>query len=187
MVVGGIEKALIELLKAVDYEQYEVTVWLKDNRGIMTPLLDPRAKIECWDCACSKKILRKQIKDLKVKEAIRGIFFRFLCHVHKNNYDLNALYSIKSLPRITEEEYDCVIAYKAISATSVANTLYRFNGAKRVLWVHGWVLRDSNDFRYCDKIFNRIYRKFDKVFCVSKVVCEYFTHDFPSTKWSVIL
>ena len=182
MDVGGIEKALIELLKAFDYKKYEVTIWLKDNKGSMTTLLDPRTNINYWGNVYSKDALQKQIKDFRIKETIRGIFFRFMCRFYKSSYDLNALYAMRSLPRITEKEYDCVIAYKAISATSVANTLYRFNSAKRVLWVHGWVPRDSNDFRYCDKVFNREYRKFDKVFCVSKMVSEYFTHDFPSTK-----
>ena len=44
MVMGGAESALVELLKAIDYTRYEVTVWLQDDKGELYSQLDPRAQ-----------------------------------------------------------------------------------------------------------------------------------------------
>lgn len=44
MAVGGVEKALIELLRAFDYSQYDVTLWLKDSCGPLQNQIDPRVK-----------------------------------------------------------------------------------------------------------------------------------------------
>ena len=33
MIVGGVERALIELLRAFDYDKYSVTLWLRNGSG----------------------------------------------------------------------------------------------------------------------------------------------------------
>ncbi len=45
LTVGGIQKTLISALKVLDYEKYDVTVYLRKNRTDLLPLIDKRAKV----------------------------------------------------------------------------------------------------------------------------------------------
>ena len=44
MVVGGVERALIALLDAIDYEKYEVTLWTKGIGGEFQTLMNPNVQ-----------------------------------------------------------------------------------------------------------------------------------------------
>ncbi len=45
LTVGGIQKTLISALKVLDYDKYDVTVYLRKNRTDLLPLIDKRAKV----------------------------------------------------------------------------------------------------------------------------------------------
>lgn len=178
MNVGGVEKALIELLRAFDYVQYDVTLWLKNDNGLLQNQIDHHVKIKYWKCVDTKTVLKKQILTGEISGTIRGIFYRFLSRIHASEYELNALYSVKCLPPCSDDYYDCVIAYQVLSPAIVANALYRLNGKKKVLWVHG----DHNRPKELTSFFSKIYNKFDKIYCVSKATLDNFCGQFPIIK-----
>lgn len=117
----------------------------------------------------------QQIKRSKLGEFARGIFYRVLSRIHIGEYDLNALYCAKCLPRCSGFTYDCVIAYQVLSPSVIATALYRLNGKKKILWVHGRNVRPRKLNRY----FDRVYAKFDYIACVSETTRQEFGHDFP--------
>ena len=43
--IGGIQKTLISALKAIDYNKYDVTVYLRKNRTDLLPFIDERATV----------------------------------------------------------------------------------------------------------------------------------------------
>lgn len=45
LTIGGIQKTLISALKALDYNKYDVTVYLRKNRTDLLPLIDKRAAV----------------------------------------------------------------------------------------------------------------------------------------------
>lgn len=45
LTVGGIQKTLISALKVLDYDKYDVTVYLRKNRTDLLPLIDKRVKV----------------------------------------------------------------------------------------------------------------------------------------------
>ncbi|MBQ8762693.1 MAG: glycosyltransferase [Clostridia bacterium] len=45
LTIGGIQKTLISALKVLDYDKYDVTVYLRKNRTDLLPFIDNRAKI----------------------------------------------------------------------------------------------------------------------------------------------
>lgn len=45
LTVGGIQKTLISALKVLDYDKYDVTVYLRKNRTDLLPLIDKRANV----------------------------------------------------------------------------------------------------------------------------------------------
>lgn len=178
MAVGGVEKALIELLKAFDYSRYNVTLWLKNDSGPLHNQIDTRVKIEYWECKNTRDTLLKQLKQGKLISFFRGAFYRIFSRIHLSEYDLNAFYSVKSLPQCSDHCYDCVIAYQVLSPAVVANALYRFRGLKKVLWVHGRNVRPQS----LNVFFDKEYCKFDLIACVSESTRTEFSHDFPKAK-----
>ena len=178
MAVGGVEKALIELLKAFDYSRYNVTLWLKNDSGPLHNQIDTRVKIEYWECKNTRDTLLKQLKQGKLISFFRGVFYRICSRIHLSEYDLNAFYSVKSLPQCSDHCYDCVIAYQVLSPAVVANALYRFRGLKKVLWVHGRNVRPQS----LNVFFDKEYCKFDFIACVSESTRTEFSHDFPKAK-----
>lgn len=45
LTIGGIQKTLISALKAIDYNKYDVTVYLRKNRTDLIPFIDKRATV----------------------------------------------------------------------------------------------------------------------------------------------
>lgn len=131
MSTGGVEKALVELLKAFDYRRYDVTLWLKDFSGPLQASLDPRTHIDCCGCSDSRTLLKNQLKCGNLSEACRGIWYRLLSRAYISEYDMNALYSARCLPVCSGTVYDCVIAYQVLSPFVVATALYRLKGKRK--------------------------------------------------------
>lgn len=176
--VGGVSNALIECLARLDYTKYEVTVWVNAGKGDVQSELCPQVKIKKWGEADSRQILILQIRNLQIKEALRGVFYRILSRATISSQEQNAIYSMKSLPMISDIYYDCIICYQGVSSIVIANTLYRLKGGKKVLWVHG----DHNRPKKLTPFFTKIYCKFDKIFCVSQSTMDDFCRQFPAVK-----
>ena len=45
MTIGGVQKSLISALKALDYDKYDVTLYLRKNRTDLLPLVDKRVNV----------------------------------------------------------------------------------------------------------------------------------------------
>ena len=45
MTIGGVQKSLISALKALDYNKYDVTLYLRKNRTDLLPFIDERVNI----------------------------------------------------------------------------------------------------------------------------------------------
>lgn len=88
------------------------------------------------------------------------------------------MYNMKCLPMINDEYYDCIICYQGVSCIVIANSIYRFKGKKKVLWIHG----DHNRPKKLISYFSKIYCKFDKIFCVSETTRDDFCRQFPAVQ-----
>ena len=65
--IGGIEKALVNLLKALDYDKYDVTLLLQEKKGIFLSDLPKEVKVEEYKLSkCKIVIFRKIINRLKL-------------------------------------------------------------------------------------------------------------------------
>ena len=45
MTIGGVQKSLISALKALDYNNYDVTLYLRKNRTDLLPFVDERVNV----------------------------------------------------------------------------------------------------------------------------------------------
>lgn len=180
-VVGGVEEALVQLLRNIDYSRYEVTLY-----GEYIDLYKQRFPTEVIvrDCCISDRqgitfLLRRQ----KYGAALRSFWYRIVCFIlHRlKKYDMQAYYSMRSytcIPSLEDKEYDLVVAYTYLVASVVGNTVYRLRGKKKVLWIHG---ASGHSKQACQKLDDNIYSKFDTVFCCSDAVREYFSRSYPKS------
>lgn len=175
MCVGGVERVLLELLKSLDYDRYEVTLYLRSSEGELLSEVDERVHIRYWGIVDSEASLYALIGIFRLSTVFRGIFNRGLARLHSNDWALNELYAVKSLPCDAHEIYDCIIAYHGATAGVLSAALYHLKGRKRIAWIHG---RDP--FPVCDRRrFEKEYRKFDRIFSVSQSIKAVFSERYP--------
>lgn len=175
MAVGGVERALIELLNNFDYSNYSVTVFLCDMNGELQSMLPNNIEISCYRNTNTAEILKRDIVKFKLISVVKGLIYRFLARININEYDLNAYYSSACLPLCDKTEYDCVVAYQILSPKVVATALKRIKGKKKVLFVHGRNVRPN----HLNHFFDLVYGKFDMVYCVSNQTRIDYIRDFP--------
>ena len=106
--IGGIETALINILKNFDYDKYDVTLFLEKKEGIFINEIPNQVKIINYNLCDSKNIIFRKIKNR-----------------------LNLIYNIIKFYK----KYDCGICYA--SHRKVGSTLIPFISKKNILWIHG--------------------------------------------------
>lgn len=155
--LGGVQKALISALNAIDYSQNEVTLYIRKDR---TDLLSQVNK------NVSKIIINKD--DTKYYRKPYAIWLQLLQKTHYsgnrqqklNQYvtQLQMLYE-KSHYFSDDFEYDIAISYiQSLTAQFVAKNI---KAKRKVMFFHG-----STDEYH--EVNERIMSQYEKVYCVSK-------------------
>lgn len=181
MCVGGVERALLELLKNLDYDRINVTLYLRNSDGVLFSEVDKRVNIKFWGSVDSDSTLTGLIKKGRLFSVIKGIWYRVLARLHSNDWARNESYAVKSLPREDGEAYDCVIAYHGATAGVLSAALYCLNSRMKIVWIHG---RDS--YPEGDrKFFEKEYGKFDRIFAVSHSIANVFAKCYPKASEAI--
>lgn len=90
MCFGGIEKALINILKNIDYSKYEVTLILQDKSGVFLSEIPNSVKVIEYKINDSKNIIVRKIRNrLKMISTIIK---------NHNKYDFAACFATYSIP-----------------------------------------------------------------------------------------
>lgn len=173
-IAGGVEKALLDLIDAIDRDEYEITIFLPNKNGQWTYLLE-----EKMDVVVLQNDTRRQAKELLKKfnlfQLFRFLFFRLKSRlIIHTNYSKGLEYRLKSTPRYPQK-FDIAIAYKISNIDIVLNCLYYIDSNKKVAWVH-------QVFNEQEKEHINLYNQFDKIFCVSKALKEHTVNMFTSLR-----
>lgn len=172
-VVGGVEKSFLDLYDIIDKDRYDVTVFLPDDEGEWTSLLQKKCNVRFLRIENYKTVILSQLKRLQLFGVCRSVFFRILAKLNfKRHYRKSTEYFIRSMPRI-REKFDCVAAYQIINDDCVLGSIYRLNAPRKVVWTH-------LDMNKTEPEYGKWYSRFDKIFCVSKYSQDSFVRNFPS-------
>lgn len=168
--VGGAEKALVSLVKHIDYSRYDITLTLISRSGAFLPELEeiPELKVNNIVTPSTSRTY-SLINAIKVKSVYKWLPSRFVGnHLCK--------------------DYDVVIAFcegyltKWVAATSVP--------CKKIAWVHTDMI--NNDWPVTTGVFKSVqeerkaYSKFDHVVAVSDIVAKGMTEQFGCERVSTI-
>ena len=147
LLVGGIQKSLINFLQQIDKNKYEIDLFLFDEKNFFNQKIPKEVNI----------IYRKKSPFFS-----KFIYFDLLKKIKKNKYS-NKEYDVA----IDFDSYQFDTAFGAISV----------NAKKRVLWIHNDIkIKLKNEFKYrvLHYFFRGKYKYFDEYVAVSKVIVEPF-------------
>lgn len=165
LIVGGVERALLELLNNIDTEMYSVTLLLTKKGGALEYLIPSYVEVRylSMDMQAYRRRLLRQFHWIQL---LKTSYYRIATHL-VTNYCGNVYHAVKSWPDFTDE-FDCVIAYKADDAL-VASLPSKFRATHRFLWVHA-EFPDQKKFLLW---YRRIIKDFSHVICVSNSIKGY--------------
>lgn len=88
--IGGIETSLLNLLKKLDLNKYEITLVLEKKEGIFLEQIPKNIKVIDYNLCYSKNIIYR-----KIKNRLKLIKWKIL---HKNKYDYSICFATHSIP-----------------------------------------------------------------------------------------
>lgn len=169
--LGGVEKIVINLLKMMDKEKYDITLLSLVNDGVFV-----------------EEALN--IPGIKYKYFFESYFKKSRSDINSKHYKLSCklmniiwkwyLFLIKRFPsylykKNIQEVYDIEIAFlEGKVAKIIANS--NNNNSKKIAWIHTDIenISRASIFNNLDDEIN-CYKKFDKIVCVSNDVKYHFT------------
>lgn len=175
MTMGGIEKALLEMLKLFDKNEFEITLYLSKLGG---ELYD---EIPNWVNVRRIQDIQFSIKDhfkknVKNGKPIKAFFKSILLIKNKfeSEYYKECMRLSNVLPNI-KEKYDLVISYSTPVSLATFYCIYNIDAKKRAAFIHNEVDKIGTPILPC----NEIYSQYDKIFAVSSVAKRKFLTYFP--------
>lgn len=163
--VGGIEKTLINLLKRIDYDKYEVDLLLQLKNGTFYQDVPEEVKILTPYSDIFSNFFAKESKISKIIKHL--LFNKYTAWLWTNN-----------------KHYDVAIDYPGYYLFIdyyISNT----NSTKKFIWVHQSVYGGSKyDVNFKKNFINNInkYKKYDNIVCVSKTAKTEFDQMFSQYK-----
>lgn len=178
MMAGGIEKALINMLNAFSKEKYDITLYVEKLGGDFFEDIPSYVKVKVIpeiDCG-NKKRIEKALKNFKIGRSIE--ITKGLIHNYRNRkYIDQCIGMCRILPKV-EEAYDLAIAYSAPVSLALFYVAYNISANKKWTWIHNEVDQITVNIQDAENIF----KKYNKIFCVSKLAKEKFDLKLPKYK-----
>ena len=163
-VVGGVQTALINLLNSFDTEKYDVTIYTNFAGNPVIGRIPDNIRCIDLDEYNIKRVYNKAIGEHDYFTALKLMKNYALFRITKDFYNKTAW--LYRHIHFNDEHYDCVIAYNFGTSTIVL-TNESFTAPKKVVWAHG-------DMPYFSNNYIRNLCLFDKCFCVSEYMKNYF-------------
>lgn len=129
MIRGGVEKALINLLKSDEYLNKKVDLYLEDTTGEWTDQVKNNSYI-----------IKINPKKLLNRELCADLFYRILLRISKS-YNKKCLYTSK-LPEKSGDKYELAISYGSPGSVAVFYTLYNINAKRKILYIYMEILKN---------------------------------------------
>ena len=183
MELGGVERALLGLLEAFDYERYSVDLFLLRHKGELLKYIPNKVKLlpesSSYSCLAApiKEVLKKGHFNIafarwKGKRAAQKRIKELYPDVENDiMFEYSHKYTLDAMPMISDKGYDAVISF-LIPHYFAAN---KVNADKKIAWIH----TDYNSLKV-DKVSQLpMWEAYSHVISISKAVGESFLKVFP--------
>lgn len=176
--VGGTEKSLISLLKAIPKNRYAVDLLLLGTEGPLLAEVPSWISVHAISQSSVKDYLTKSLRTLKFGTVWQGgcSYLKIRRKIKKHKTDTMYQYQ-KSMFLFdkVEEKYDVAISWFVPNSLQTVFTLENVTALKKVLWIHMDVQNDPMPFDAANT-----FTRYDKIFCVSKACKKSFDTKYPN-------
>lgn len=175
--IGGVEKALLNLVKILPKEKFDTTVYVGIKEGELLEEIEKYAKVEeipgfedkiVYDF---KSTAKKYIKNKNYIKLIKIFLRKLKIKLQKKETNLLAL----DLEKL-EEEFDIAVAYQVPISAITVYVAENVKAYKKILWVHCDML--SVDKKIIDR-YEKYIDKFQKIISVSEETNKHFKELMP--------
>jgi glycosyltransferase involved in cell wall biosynthesis len=191
MEIGGIERSLINMLEAFDYEQFNVDLLVFEHRGDFMKLIPAHVNLipQIKAYTVFRKPISHCLKEGHYASSIIRIVAKYAA-IQKAKarrleegpgyiqMQLVSKYSSLLLPKL-KKHYDVSISY-AWPHDLVAD---RISAEKKIAWIH----TDYSKLEIDNQIDLEMWNKFDYIAAVSEECCKSFLLTYPSLKNKVFI
>lgn len=177
IIIGGVERALINLLNELDKEKYEIHLLVLEEGGEWESLIPKGIKIFHLSTVLAENKNRFGVLN-KLWSMSGSLFYRGMTHLFSEPC-ANAYFAVNSWP-LTTEHYDCSILYKADHVIGLF-VLSRIKSKKKVAWMHNSFLGTTHHSPF----YKRTICKLDHIACVSATLRDEFLKVFPTYQGNV--
>lgn len=178
---GGAEKSLVTLLNLIDYNKYNVDLYLFRKAGLFVDQIPEKVNLmtaghdyELFDGSFKKAIL-SFLKLGKFSLAFHRIKYAWVLFSHKKNKQKLAWQCLSQAMTVPEKEYDVAIGY--LEGTSVYFCVDKAKAKKRIGYIH----TDYNRIIEQKKTDEPYFKKLDVIVGVSKSCVDILNKFFPFT------
>lgn len=173
---GGCERSLIDVLKNIDYKEYDVDLLLLEHMGDYRDEVPKEVNV----ILCSIDYAFGSFISCIVKAIIRkdwfSFFFRFY-YILGNKVNRRFWGKLKKLFKKVRDSYDIIIAYRPGICTELA--AFTFHGKKKISWWHHGCMNFSG--KSAD-VLEMSYRQMDSIVAVSSSSALLVAKKFPVIK-----
>jgi glycosyltransferase involved in cell wall biosynthesis len=171
MNVGGTEKALLNMIAEIPQEEYEITIFMLEEYGGFLNSIPDHVHIKYYNCYKDIKYILDQpprttvvnfLKAGKLIKALKITLIYFLSKILKER-SIFFKYLLKGYQE-NETEYDLAVAYAGPMDFISYFVINKIKAKKKVQWIHF----DVNKIGFNKRFASKVYKKFDKIFIVSK-------------------
>lgn len=171
MEIGGVEKSLLSLLSKLSPKKYDITILLLEKKGGFLELLPKHVKVKeaHWFLKIKPILMNSPhsilMKYLKEKRVIKS--FRFIVSYYLSKYTNNRLFYLKEMMEdisFEKEQYDLAIAYPGPTEIIDYFILEKVTAKNKIGWMHF----DSTKVNMNQKLYEYIYKQFDRICVVSE-------------------
>src|SRR5690625_44640 len=189
--LGGVERSLIGLLNTIDYNRFEVDLFLFLHDGEMLPyipeevnLLPENKKYAGLISSVKENLKWGNLNLLFAKQKAKSQAKKF---IKENNIQAQNLvydnylqkYSLKHLPTITDQTYDLAISF----LTPHHVTAHKINAKNKIAWIH----TDYSFFEFDKSAEIEMWNSYDYIASISEDCTQGFLKQFPELAPKIVL
>ncbi|MEB3100773.1 glycosyltransferase [Ferviditalea candida] len=184
---GGGEKSLINLLSQIDYNLYNVDLFLFNKQGVLVNQIPSEVKI--LELAANYRTYTRRMISSVIHFLKNGQFHLAYSRIiytamnrMMNNMDISEQYSWKYIAKSHDaisKEYDAAIGY--LEKSSIYFLVEKVRANKKIGWIHTNYSSSSMDYRFDYPYFEQL----DYMVTVSKECAESLKENFKNLKGKV--
>lgn len=185
MNIGGVEKSLLSLLSVIPKEKYDVTVLLLEKKGDFLGSIPEWVKVEETNWFDNVKSIIMEPPHNTIKNYMHNKQYikilSFICSYYISKYLGNRFiyykHVLKSVPH-NLNTYDIAVSYQGPTDTIDYYIANKVTATKKISWVHF----DVSKHLMNQKLYEKLYEQFDKIYVVSKEAKSHLIVKIPSVE-----